>query len=304
MGSVSTMPDFFSPTPLPEEHVDLWKQYAVSARATEFMLNTHVDPRRDSQLDEVDRRYKWEKVSTWTRSYLRAAAQQLSTWADIVMPYDVQPGAVNNVAYIAYLMLARSALEAAAQGYWILWADSIEECTSRHVRMMHRDFRYHFNALDAGGGDTSTAAKRIADLEHRAATLTPPMNPKETPPGYEKLVRYTARTSGNDEAQWAYFWHAASGAAHGQNWFGIEGFEVLVGDEYDEGHFRTTSMPDPEFITGTIGAAVEALNYAACRWMLLAGYNPLQATAEAIVAISEKLPKISDRDGPRRADGS
>ena len=61
MGSVSTMPDFFSPTPLPEEHVDLWKQYAVSARATEFMLNTHVDPRRDSQLDEVDRRYKWER---------------------------------------------------------------------------------------------------------------------------------------------------------------------------------------------------------------------------------------------------
>jgi hypothetical protein len=296
MGSVSTMTDLFAPMPLPAGHFDLWTQYAISARATELMLNTHVDPRPDSQLEQADRRYQWEKVSAWTRGYLRAAAQQLSTWADIVMPYDVQPGAVNHVAYVAYLMLARSALEAAAQGFWILRADAIDECTSRHVRMMRRDFCYHFNALDAGGGDTSTAAKRIADLERRAADLTPTVDPKVKPPGYEKLVRYAARRTDNDESEWAYFWHAASGAAHGQNWFSIEGFEVLVGDEYDEGHFRTASMPDPEFITGTIGAAVEALNHAAWRWMLMAGYNPMQATTEALLAIGERLPKIPDSD--------
>jgi hypothetical protein len=76
----------------------------------------------------------------------------------------------------------------------------------------------------------------------------------------------------------------------------VPGFEVLVGEEYDEGHFRTASMPDPEFITGTIGAAVEALNDAAWRWMLMAGYNPMQAATEALLAIGERLPKIPDSD--------
>lgn len=186
--SVAVVADLFAPIPLPTEHVILWKQYAVSARASELMLNAHVDPQPGSQLDTADARYKWEKVSTWTRGYLRAAAQQLSTWADLVMPYDLRPGAVNHVPYVAYLLLARSALEVAAQGFWILRADSIQECTGRHVRMMSRDFGYHFDALEAGGGDTSNAAKRVADLEHRAADLSPAVNPKDKPPGYEKLV--------------------------------------------------------------------------------------------------------------------
>lgn len=288
------MSDFNEPIPLPAEHVELWKQHAIGARVTEVMLNAHADPRPDSALDQADRRYRWEKVSTWTRAYLRAAAQQLSTWADIVMPYDVQPGAVNQVAYVAYLMLARSALEAAAQGFWVLRADSVDECTSRHIRMMYRDFTYHFDALEAGGGDTSIAAKRIADLEDRAADLTPTVNPKVKPPGYEKMVRCTAQRTDNDEARWAYFWHAASGAAHGQNWFSIEGFDVVIGDEYEEGHFRTASMPDPEFITDTIGAAVQALDHAAYRWMLLAGYNPLHAGSEALHVVGARLPKNPD----------
>lgn len=296
LGSVATMADLFTPIPLPDDHVALWKQYAVSARATELMLDAYVDPGPGSQLELADARYRWEKVSAWTRGYLRAAAQQLSTWADLVMPYEVRPGAVNHVPYVAYLLLARSALEAAAQGFWILRADAVEECTSRHVRMMHRDFCYHLEALKAGGGETSTAQQRLVDLESRAADLSPKVCPKDKPPGFERMVRYAAKLTDNDEAYWAYLWHAASGAAHGQNWFSIEGFEVLVGEEYDEGHFRAASMPDPEFITGTIGAAVEALDHAAFRWMLLAGHDPVRATTLALLTLEERLPKISDGD--------
>jgi hypothetical protein len=162
--------------------------------------------------------------------------------------------------------------------------------------MMHRDFNYHLEALKAGGGDTETAAKRIADLELRAADLEPIVNAGHRPPGYEKLVRYVADRTRNDEAEWAYLWHAASGAAHGQNWFSIEGFETFVGEEYEEGFFRATSLPDPEFITSTVSAALEALDHAVLRWMQLAGHDPVKALSAALLTVGEKLPKLPKND--------
>jgi len=47
----------------------------------------------------------------------------------------------------------------------------------------------------------------------------------------------------HDEDRWGYLWHAASGAAHGQNWFGLEAFDLLTLDEYEPGYFRTIAFP-------------------------------------------------------------
>jgi hypothetical protein len=58
-----------------------------------------MDPRPGSSLYAADHHYKWEKVSAWSRDYLRAATDNLGFWADLVAPFDFEPGAINNVGY-------------------------------------------------------------------------------------------------------------------------------------------------------------------------------------------------------------
>ena len=105
------------------------------------------------------------------------------------------------------------------------------------------DFTFHRAALVAGGSDGAHLDKRLADLESRCASLTFHVKPKDKPPGYEKLVRHAAVVTSHDEDRWGYLWHAASGAAHGQNWFGLEAFDLLTLDEYEPGYFRTIAFP-------------------------------------------------------------
>lgn len=155
---------------------------------------------------------------------------------------------------------------------------------------MHRDFNLHRAALLAGGLDTARIDKRIADLESRCAGLTIATAPKEKPPGYERLVRHAATATKHDADRWSYLWNAASGAAHGQNWFGIEAFELLTVDEYEPGYFRTIAFPDPMFITETVGAACSTLQWGTLRWLQMGGHDPKllqQATRE----VFERMPK-------------
>ena len=65
---------------------------------------------------------------------------------------------------------------------------------------MHRDFKYHVQAIESGGEDAARINQRITDLETRCAGLDPQPNPKERPPGYEDLVRLAARFCERDES--------------------------------------------------------------------------------------------------------
>lgn len=278
------------PVLLSEEHRTEWAISMYGIRACDLCLKRLMDPRPGSSLDAADHHYKWEKVSAWSRDYLRAATDNLGFWADLVAPFDFEPGAINNVGYRPYMLLGRSGLEAAAHALWVLSTNDVDECVSRHVRLMRRDFKYHVKAIESGGQDAARIEQRITDLEARCASLDPPPNPKERPPGYEDLVKLAAQYCKQDESLWAYYWNAASGASHGQNWFSIEGFEIAFKEEYEPGHYRTTTIPDPEFITATIGAAAKALQYATCRWMELAGY-PLELMTVAMTEIHDRMPK-------------
>jgi hypothetical protein len=108
---------------------------------------------------------------------------------------------------------------------------------------MHRDFTLHRDALVAGGLDTARLDKRLGDLESRCPGLAIPAAPKDKPPGYEKLVRNAAVVTNHVESRWAYLWNAASGAAHGQNWFGLEAFDVLTVKKYEPGYFGPSRSP-------------------------------------------------------------
>lgn len=278
---------------LPQDQSQVWTQNAYLVRACELVLTRTIDPLPGSQLDQVDAIYRWEKISVWTRSYLLSSAEHLSMWADLVAPFDLTPGAMNKVRMRPYLLLARSGLEAAAHAIWVLNVKPYEECVQRHVRLMHHDFLMHVKALIARGSDPSAIETRISDLKSRATALPLQANPTDKPPGYEALVRHAAEATSNDPREWAYLWNAASGAGHGQNWFGLEGFDLIPTEEYEPGHFRTASIPDPIYITQTIDAATLALVWGTLRWLELGGHdrNMIRDVTPEIFA---KMPKKSD----------
>ncbi|MBY4208185.1 hypothetical protein HQO44_17140 [Rhodococcus fascians] len=284
---------------LPPDQSEVWAQNSYLVRACELVLTRTVDPVPNSALDRVDAIYHWEKVSVWTRNYLLAAAENLSLWADLVAPYEFMPGAMNRVRMRPYLLLARSGLEAAAHALWILDLNSFEECVQRHVRLMHHDFTMHKKALVARESDPSRIERRITALKSRAATLPFPTALTDKPPGYEKLVRGAAESTGSDPNEWAYLWNAASGAGHGQNWFGLEGFDLIPSEEYEPGHFRTASIPDPTYITQTIDAAAQALFRGTLRWLELGGHD-LNMIRSAMTEVHAKMPKKSDESYARR----
>lgn len=275
---------------LPDEHVQEWASSTYMVRACDTVLRELVDPSSTSFLAVADACYRWEKVSVWSRAYLRAAAESLSFWSNLVAPFEFSPEHVNHVEFRPYLLLGRASLEAAAHGLWLLSAKDVNECVERHVRLMHRDFLYHIQALESGLRDATRMQDRLSKLENRVADMSPRPNPKDKPPGYEKMIRLAAGNCGADENEWAYYWNAASGAAHGQNWFSVEAFLIAAKEEYEPGHFRVSSLPDPEFITATMVAATNALTVGTQLWLTNAGYS-VQRIGASMLEVYERMPK-------------
>jgi hypothetical protein len=274
---------------LPEEHRQRWTQFTYLVRSCALTLERAVDPKPGTALTEVDSFYEWEKASIWIRNYLCAGAEHLSLWADVTAPYKFHPEAKNEVRPRPSLLLARAGLEAAAHAVWLLEAPSALECAQQHIRLMHRDFTYHRNALAAGELDAAHIDERIENLESRCRSLPIAVTPGDRPPGYEKLVRKAAIATQHDENRWAYLWNSASGAGHGQNWFGIEGFELL--GSYEPGYSRTIALPDVDLISDTLDAACSTLQWGTLKWLVASGHDPnlmWKATRE----IYDRMPKI------------
>lgn len=278
---------------VPDEDTRQWISHTYVARSCELTLKRVVDPKPGSPLAQADAFYEWEKASIWVRNYLCAAAEHLCLWADVIAPYKFHPEATNEVRPRPYLLLGRAGLEAAAHALWLVEVSTAVECAQRHIRLMHRDFTLHRAALAADALDTAHIDQRISDLESRCASLSIPTTPKDKPPGYEKLVRNAAVVTNHDENRWSYLWNAASGAAHGQNWFGIEAFELLPVEQYEPGYFRTITIPDPVFITETVGAACATLQWGTLRWLMLGGHDP-DLLRQTLSDVYKRVPKKAD----------
>lgn len=280
-------------SPLPAEHLAELKGFAFNVRACKLALQRSRDPLPESALAQADALYPWEKVSAWSRDYLLAAADFLGFWADQFAPLEFHPDAINIIAYRPYILLARSGLEAAAQGLWLVAADSAADCVRRHVRLMHRDFQYHHDALKAGQIDASAIQERMDELVERAAETDPSLRPRNRPPGFEKIIRNVAEKLSEDPDRWAYLWNAASGAAHGQNWFGTEAYKLLSKEEYEPGYYRVQRMPDPGYITATLDAAVTTLAGGTHLWLAYAGFKT-EVWSQAIKDVFDQMPKQGD----------
>lgn len=277
---------------LPPAQEHTWKECSYTARTCELVLSRVADPHPGSDWAKADMFYPWEKVSVWVREYLRASAGHLCLWADVVAPYRFEPGAVNNVRMRPYLSLARAGLESAAHALWLSEVEGPRECASRFLRLMYRDFNYHRKALEAGNMDTSAIDERIGNLKGRVDEHSIPVRLTEQVPGYQNMVRLAATATQHDPNRWAYLWHAASGAAHGQNWFGLEAHELIPIAEYEPGHFRMITIPDPEFITDTIQAACDSLHWGTLRWLVMGRHDP-EMLRDAMKEIHRQMPKLN-----------
>ena len=280
-----------NPFLLPPDHLQRWKECVYAARSCEMTLAQTPDPSPGSDLAKADMFYPWEKVSTWVRGYLRVSAEHLCLWADVVAPYKFDSDAINQVRVRPYLLLARAGLEAAAQALWLVEVSDAPECAKRFLRLMHRDFGLHKKALESDNLDTSFIDKRIADLESRVAEHAIPVTLTERVPGHERMVRFAATATKHDPDRWAYLWNAASGAAHGQNWFGVQAYDMVPVFEYEPGHFRTIAFADPAYITEAMEAACDALYWGTLRWLLMGGHNP-DLIRQAMVEVYERMPRL------------
>ena len=94
-------------------------------------------------------------------------------------------------------------------------------------------------------------------------------------------------------------WNAASGAAHGQVWFGIAGFELLAQHEFEPGHVRTVTIPDLAVITEMIDAACAVLYIGTFQRLELGGHDPDLIEAE-MRDIHARMPKPDEPIGDPR----
>lgn len=289
-------PPGLDPFRLPPDQEQTWKECVYAARTCELVLSRTVDPMPGSDWAKADLFYPWEKVSVWARDYLRASAEHLCLWAQIVAPYRFEPDAVNFVRMRPYLSLARAGLESAAHALWLSEVQGPRECVLRFLRLMYRDFKYHRKALEADRMDTSAVDERIGNLEARVSEYSIPVRLTEQVPGYEAMVRLAATATQHDPHRWAYLWHTASGAAHGQNWFGVEAHGLVPVAEYEPGHFRAVTIPDPEFITNTVEAACDVLQWGTLRWLIMGRHDP-EVMRDTMKEIHQRMPKLDGSPG-------
>jgi hypothetical protein len=200
---------------------------------------------------------------------------------------------VSNIRSRPYLLLARAGLEAAAHALWTLEASSSDECVERFIQLMRTDFGYHRKALREGGMDCSRVDKRLASLEARCQDLSIPAAVTRETLGYGKLIRNAAKITKQDEDRWFYLWATASAAAHGQNWFGVEGFILVDKTEYEPNHLRVMSLPDPTLITEMAEAACTALEWGTLRWLTI-GAHDLSVFDAALRDVHARMPKKGD----------
>lgn len=74
-----------------------------------------------------------------------------------------------------------------------------------------------------------------------------------------------------DATQAERLWRAASGAAHGMYWTNLELTTIEVGEEYEPGHFRTFTLPDPDAMIEALQAGYRMAQYAALKYLDYSG---------------------------------
>lgn len=185
--------------------------------------------------------------------------------------------------------LARAAMESAAQAVWLMDTRDPVECVQRHLRLIRWDLEEHRKShLDPQGkNQVNERDKKL--IERVAQVFT--KDQIRPPQGYLWVIQQACRPSDLDleAAQAERLWRAASGAAHGMYWTNLELTEVEVGQEYEPGHFRTVTLPDPRAILDVLRASEKMVTYAAFKYLLFSGEDPTRLMAGARTWLAQEI---------------
>ena len=182
---------------VPAADTDTWIAFAMTARVCDDILSSLVDPRPNSRLRDDDANYHWEKQSVWLQNYLRAAADHLLVWANIVNPLQVHHDTEVVNPPRAYLTLARGAIEASAQAGWVMLGTDATERTLRHLRLMYHDLRYQEEAhRDHDVAVAEHARWRRNEIKGRVQGVYSNGSIKQPEPKYTSMIKDVAAAAG------------------------------------------------------------------------------------------------------------
>ncbi|WP_147915209.1 hypothetical protein [Ruania zhangjianzhongii] len=276
--------------PVPPEVSRAFTEISHRARFIQHMFQSVSDPAPGSNFANVDARYPFEKVSDRARHYVSSALEHLIMWADYAAPLKFHPEQTTTFTMRPAQTLARAALESGAQAVWLLDTTDPIECLRRHLSLIRWDLsEYRKSRLDAVG----KARVRLLD-EELVARVAPVFTEEQVRPpnGYLWVIQQACRPGDLDldAASAERLWRAASGSAHGMYWTNLELTSIEVGEEYEPGHFRTVTTPDPQPMADVLEASSKVVTYAALKYVMYSGEDPAPRIARAREWLAERVP--------------
>lgn len=281
--------------PMPQDVSERFTEVAMGTRLSWHMVSNCGDPAQGSTFLAANELYPFEKVSDRARHYVGAALEHLLMWADHAAPLKFHPDQQVNFTMRPSYALARASLETAAQAVWLLDTRDPRECIRRHLCLIRLDLDEHRKSRSDPEEKAAIRAQDEALLERVEEAFAP----KDLhPPGYLQVVIAAASADDLDldpaNAEWLY--RAASGAAHGMYWPNIALKKVEPGEQYEPGHYRTRSLPDPELMAQAIRGAFDMTSHAAGKYLMWSGVDVPALAGGARRWLAENVTLRDDHD--------
>lgn len=265
-------------------------EIAQGTRLFGHMFSSCGDPAPGSNFAQVNELYPFEKVSDRARHYVSAALEHLTMWADFAAPFKFHPDQTTTFTMRPTMALARAALESAAQAVWLMDTRDPVDCVQRHLRLIRWDLDEHRKShLDPEGKER--VKRRDAQLVERVAGAFK-ADQIRPPNGYLWVIQQACRATDLDleATQVERLWRAMSGAAHGMYWTNLELTNVEVGEEYEPGHFRSFTLPDPNAMVEALEAGYRMTQYGALKFLFHAGADIEAMYGPARAWLAENIP--------------
>lgn len=265
------------------------------------MLKSCGDPASGSNFNQVNELYPFEKVSDRARHYVSAALEHLTMWADFAAPFKFHPQQTTTFTMRPTMALARAALESSAQAVWLMDTRDPIECVRRHLRLIRWDIAEHRKSyLDPEG------KKRVERRDHMLIERVQKVFTEDQirpPNGYLWVIQQACRPDDLtlESAQAERLWRAMSGAAHGMYWTNLELTNVEVRDEYEPGHFRTLTLPDPTALVEALEAGFRMTQYGTLKYLSHAGADIEALSIPAMRWLADNITLRPDADPATRS---
>lgn len=275
-----------------------WTQLALRIRAAEHSVDMLGKPALRSQLWQDDQSYPAELPSEWVISYLKASAEHLTQWADLVVPR--QYGAGGDVVehhYRPHLSLGRCGLEAAAQAVWVLGPADADERALRHLRLVYWDLYEEMLALkDAGDEFNAKHAEACSEDLIRSMRARFSARKIKDRPSYSGCIEFAAEQQGIDPLVWGHMWRGASGAAHGRRWVSTHSYDVSSGPGA-----LLMRTPRPSEITSIIRSACEVLERGLALYCNLGGLDFGAQSLQGLIHAVSMTPAAPENEADKAA---